>query len=84
MFVGDCLITQKFAEKRKTLVNVLSGGIWRCLKRERDVGTKATFSDVLQVKSRVNTSDSIKLSIITCLAFLNRMIRIALTACKNN
>ena len=39
-------ITQKFTENRKTLVNVLSGGIWHCLKRERDIGTKATLSDV--------------------------------------
>ena len=30
----------------KTLVNVLSGEIWRFLKRERDIGTKATLSDV--------------------------------------
>ena len=39
-------ITQKFTQNRKTLVNVLSGGIWCCLKRERDIGTKATLSDV--------------------------------------
>ena len=38
-------MTQKFTQNRKTLVNVLSGGIWRCLKRERDIGTKATLSD---------------------------------------
>ena len=28
------------------MVNVLNGGIWHCLKRERDIGTKATLSDV--------------------------------------
>ena len=39
-------ITQKFTQTRKTLVNVLSGGIWRCLERERDIGTKATLNDV--------------------------------------
>ena len=39
-------ITQKFTKTRKTLVNVLNGGIWRCLKRERDIGTKAMLSDV--------------------------------------
>ena len=38
--------TQKFTQNRKTLVNVLSGAIWRCLKRERDFGTKATLSEV--------------------------------------
>ena len=27
-------------------MNVLNGGIWCCLKRERDIGTKATLSDV--------------------------------------
>ena len=30
-------ITQKFTQKRKTLRNVLNGGNWRCLKRERDM-----------------------------------------------
>ena len=30
----------------KTLINVLSGGIWCCLKRERGIGTKATLSNV--------------------------------------
>ena len=39
-------ITQKFTQNRKTLENVLSGGIWRCLKRERDIGTKAKLSEV--------------------------------------
>ena len=39
-------IIQKFTQKRKTLVNVLSGAIWHCLKRERDIGTKATLSDI--------------------------------------
>ena len=34
-------ITQKFTQNHKTLVNLLSGGIWRCLKHERDIGTKA-------------------------------------------
>ena len=29
-----------------TLVNVLSGETWCCLKRERDIGTKAKLSDV--------------------------------------
>ena len=43
-------ITQKFTQNHKTLVNVLSGGIWRFLKRERDIGTKATLSDVKTVK----------------------------------
>ena len=36
----------KFTQNRKTLVNVLSRGIWRCLKRERDIGGKAMLSDV--------------------------------------
>ena len=39
-------ITQKFTQNRKTLVYVLNRGIWRCLKRERDIGTKAMLSDV--------------------------------------
>ena len=39
-------ITQKFTQNRKTLVNVLSGEIWHCLKREGDIGTKATLSNV--------------------------------------
>ena len=39
-------ITRTFTQNHKTLVNVLSGGIWRCLKRERDIGTKATLGDV--------------------------------------
>ena len=37
-------ITRKFKQNRKTLVKVLNGGIWCCLKRERDIGTKATLS----------------------------------------
>ena len=37
---------QKFTQNCKALVNVLSGGIWRWLKRERDIGIKATLSDV--------------------------------------
>ena len=32
-------ITQKFTQNRKTFFKVLNGGIWRCLKRERDIGT---------------------------------------------
>ena len=44
-------VTQTFTQNRKTLVNVLSGGIWRCLKRERDIGTKATLSAFLTPKS---------------------------------
>ena len=39
-------ITQKFTQNRKTLVNVLRGGIWCCLKHERDIGTKVTLSNV--------------------------------------
>ena len=39
-------MSKKFTQNRKTLVNVLSRGIWCCLKRERDIGTKATLSDV--------------------------------------
>ena len=37
---------KKFTQNCKTLANVLNGGIWRCLKRERDIGTKAMLSDV--------------------------------------
>ena len=39
-------ISQKFTQNRKTLVNVLNGGIWCCLKLERNIDTKATLSDV--------------------------------------
>ena len=39
-------VTQKCTQNRKTLRNVLSGGNWRCLKRERDIGTKAMLNDV--------------------------------------
>ena len=39
-------ITQKFTQNCKTVDNALSGGIWRCLKRERDIGRKAMLSDV--------------------------------------
>ena len=49
-------ITQKFTQNRKTLVNVLSGGIWRCLKRERDLGTKATLSDVKTMSFQVGSA----------------------------
>ena len=34
-------ITQKISQNRKRLVNILSGGVWRCLKREQDIGRKA-------------------------------------------
>ena len=41
-----CLeITQKFTQNRKTMVNQISIWIWRCLKRERDIGRKALSSD---------------------------------------
>ena len=46
-------ITQKFTQNRKTLVDILSGGIWRCMKRERDIGTKAT-SSVVKTAFRLN------------------------------
>ena len=40
-----CLeITQKFTQNRKTMVNQISIWIWRCLKRERDIGRKALSS----------------------------------------
>ena len=39
-------LTQKFTQNRKTLVNVLSGEIQRCLKRDLDIGRKAMLSDV--------------------------------------
>ena len=39
-------ITQKLKQNRKTLVNVLNRGIWCCLKRERDIDTKAMLSDI--------------------------------------
>ena len=37
---------KNFHKNRKTLVNVLSGVIWHCLKHERDIGVKASFNDV--------------------------------------
>jgi len=39
-------ITQKFTQNRKTLVNEISIGIWRCWKRERDIGRKVMLSHV--------------------------------------
>ena len=39
-------VTQKFAQTRKTLVNVLSRGIWCCLKRERDIERKAMLASL--------------------------------------
>ena len=50
-------ITQKFTQKSKTLVNVLNGGSWCCLKRERDIGKKGYVErreNSLQLKSRLN------------------------------
>ena len=38
-------MTQKFTQNRKTLVNEISRGIWRCLKHERDIGRKAMLND---------------------------------------
>ena len=39
-------ITQKFTQNCQTVDNVLSIGIWRRLKRDRDIGRKAVLSDV--------------------------------------
>ena len=36
-------ITKNLQKNHKTLVNVLRGGIWCCLKHERDIGTKVTL-----------------------------------------
>ena len=60
-------IIQKFTQNRKTLVNVLNGAIWHCLKRERDIGTKTTLSDKnsLQVKPRLKVAVT-----RSCVAFL--------------
>ena len=39
-------ITQKFTQNCQIADNVLSIGIWRRLKRDRDIGRKAVLSDV--------------------------------------
>ena len=39
-------ITQKFTQNCQTVNNVISIGIWRRLKRDRDIGRKAVLSDV--------------------------------------
>ena len=39
-------ITQKFTQNCQIVDNVLSIGIWRRLKRDRDIGRKAVLSDV--------------------------------------
>ena len=51
-------ITQKFTQNRKTLIYALNGEIWRCLKREQDIGRKAMLikwrhQNSLQVYPRV-------------------------------
>ena len=48
-------ITQKFTQNRKTFLNVPSGGVSRCLKRERDIGTNATLSDVKTMSLQVGS-----------------------------
>ena len=39
-------ITQKFTQNFQIVENVISIGIWRRLKRDRDIGRKAVLSDV--------------------------------------
>ena len=39
-------ITQKFTQNCQIVDNVISIGIWRRLKRDRDIGRKAVLSDV--------------------------------------
>ena len=39
-------ITQKFTQNCQIVDNVISRGIWRRLKRDRDIGRKAVLSDV--------------------------------------
>ena len=39
-------ITQKFTQNCQIVDNVISEGIWRRLKRDRDIGRKAVLSDV--------------------------------------
>ena len=49
-------INQKFAQNRKALVIVIYRGMWRCLKRKRDIAKKATFSDVKTVFRQIPAS----------------------------
>ena len=58
--------TQKFTQNRQTVVMVISIEIWRCLKRERDIGRKVMLRDVktaftctpaLIVNERANEGD---------------------------
>ena len=39
-------ITQKFIQNFQTVVNEISRGMWRCLNRDRDIGSKAVLSHV--------------------------------------
>ena len=39
-------ISQKFTQNCQIVDNVISIGIWRRLKRDRDIGRKAVLSDV--------------------------------------
>ena len=45
-FPKQLKITQKFTQNCQIADNVLSIGIWRRLKRDRDIGRKAVLSDV--------------------------------------
>ena len=39
-------ITQKFTQNSQTVVNEISIEIWRCLKRDQDIGQKAVLSNI--------------------------------------
>ena len=36
----------KNVKNRQTVINEMSRGTWRCLKRDRDIGAEAVLSDV--------------------------------------
>ena len=59
-------ITQKFTQNCQIVDNVISIGIWRRLKRDRDIGRKTVLSDV---KTAFTFTPALRLSIKWLSAF---------------
>ena len=64
-------ITQKFTQNCQIVDNVISIGIWRLLKRDRDIGRKVVLSDVKTAFTFTPALSDLKTA-FTCTPALNR------------
>ena len=72
IFSQNAQMSPRNLQNRQTKVNEISRGIWRCLKRDRDIGRKAVLSDVnnsFHVYLRLNTEKNLTLLIYLVYTF---------------